>query len=112
MSTPNSTNAATATTTRRGRLTVAEIRERALHLDRLWVIEDIATFLGFSGPAHRRDREGPTRPPAPPEADLAAQERAIFAAIDATRTFEVTSGHLTLFDGDGHILVIAAETDS
>jgi heat shock protein HslJ len=45
------------------------------------------------------------------EADLAAQQL-LADAIDATRTFDVTSGHLTLFDGDGHILVIAAETDS
>lgn len=48
MTTPTHPHPTPATTTRRGRPSVAEIRARALHHDRLWVLEDVAAFLGFS----------------------------------------------------------------
>jgi heat shock protein HslJ len=46
------------------------------------------------------------------EGDLADQEDAIFAAIRATRTFDIAPGQLTLLDGDGHIVLTALPADS
>jgi hypothetical protein len=48
MSTTSHTEPPTANRARRSRPTVGELRDRPLHLDRLWMIEDVATCLGYS----------------------------------------------------------------
>ena len=46
------------------------------------------------------------------EDDLMEQEQAIFSALEATTSFEVTPGQLTLLDDEGRMVLIAIPADS